>query len=67
MGIFVKQYNVKNLCDTPDKNRHVNVIFYMQHLYFTFVMLIGTQTLLCINIEPNVPHITTVIKRFESI
>ena len=27
MGIFVMQHNVKNLCDTPDKNRHVNVIF----------------------------------------
>ena len=41
--------------------------FYMQHLHFTFVMVIGTKTLLCLNIEPNVPLVTSVIKRFESI
>ena len=36
MGTFVMQHNVKNLYDTPDKNRHVNVIF----LHATLVLYV---------------------------
>ena len=67
MGIFVMQHNVKNLYDTPDKNRHVNVIILHATLVLYVCYVNRYTNTLCLNIEPNVPHTPTVIKRFESI